>query len=70
MIRPQDCPICHKLAVALENANFPFCSRRCREVDLLRWSNGSYAIVRDLDPQEAALAELLEEGELPPEPID
>jgi uncharacterized protein len=35
------CPICGKPAVA---ASKPFCSERCREVDLNRWLSGSYAI--------------------------
>ena len=39
------CPICGKPAVA---ASKPFCSERCRDVDLNRWLSGSYAIpVRD-----------------------
>jgi endogenous inhibitor of DNA gyrase (YacG/DUF329 family) len=35
------CPICGKPAVA---ASQPFCSERCRDVDLNRWLSGSYAI--------------------------
>ena len=35
------CPICGKPAVA---ASKPFCSERCRDVDLNRWLSGSYAI--------------------------
>jgi endogenous inhibitor of DNA gyrase (YacG/DUF329 family) len=35
------CPICGKPAVA---AAKPFCSDRCRDVDLNRWLSGSYAI--------------------------
>ena len=31
---------------------FPFCSERCRQVDLLRWSQGKYAIVEPLDPRQ------------------
>jgi uncharacterized protein len=53
VIRPQTCPICSK-AVSLETvqsaALFPFCSERCRQVDLLRWSEGKYAIVEPLHP--------------------
>jgi uncharacterized protein len=29
----------------------PFCSERCRQVDLLRWSRGKYAIAEPLDPR-------------------
>jgi hypothetical protein len=35
------CPVCAKQASAAEH---PFCSRRCADVDLLRWLNGAYAI--------------------------
>ena len=35
------CPICGKPA---DEASRPFCSVRCREVDLNRWLSGSYAI--------------------------
>jgi endogenous inhibitor of DNA gyrase (YacG/DUF329 family) len=53
MISQPTCPICSKV-IATENvrnsAIFPFCSERCRQVDLLRWSQGKYAIVEPLDP--------------------
>ena len=35
------CPICGKPAT---EASRPFCSERCRDVDLNRWLSGSYAI--------------------------
>lgn len=35
------CPICGKPAT---EAARPFCSERCRDVDLNRWLSGSYAI--------------------------
>jgi endogenous inhibitor of DNA gyrase (YacG/DUF329 family) len=35
------CPICGKPAV---EASKPFCSERCRDVDLNRWLSNSYAI--------------------------
>ena len=35
------CPICGKPAL---EASKPFCSERCRDVDLNRWLSGSYAI--------------------------
>ncbi len=35
------CPICGKPAV---EASKPFCSERCRDVDLNRWLSGAYAI--------------------------
>ena len=61
MIRPHRCPICDtefepngKDAERL----FPFCSDRCRSIDLLRWSDGRYRIVEDIDPQTAELLQL------------
>ncbi|MGL5009926.1 MAG: DNA gyrase inhibitor YacG [Paracoccaceae bacterium] len=35
------CPVCGR---AVEAKYKPFCSRRCADVDLARWLNGSYAI--------------------------
>lgn len=35
------CPIC---GAKTEPAFRPFCSARCRDVDLARWLSGSYAI--------------------------
>ncbi len=35
------CPVCHKSS---DKAYRPFCSKRCSDVDLGRWLNGSYAI--------------------------
>jgi endogenous inhibitor of DNA gyrase (YacG/DUF329 family) len=35
------CPICGKPSA---RAAYPFCSKRCADVDLNRWLSGSYAI--------------------------
>lgn len=70
MIRPQTCPICNKESGSVDNRFAPFCSERCRQIDLLRWSKGEYSIVTDLDPREAAILQALDEGEIPPEPMD
>lgn len=54
MIRPRECPICHKAVLPPAEGVpdcFPFCSERCRQVDLLRWSKGQYAIVEPLAPE-------------------
>lgn len=37
------CPICHR-EVKREDAEFPFCSERCRTVDLGNWASGKYVI--------------------------
>ncbi len=55
MIRPQTCAICGiDLAAdaALKSDHFPFCSKRCRQVDLYRWSQGKYAILEPLSPED------------------
>ncbi|MGI9524414.1 MAG: DNA gyrase inhibitor YacG [Hyphomicrobiaceae bacterium] len=38
------CPTCSKLAVL---AYRPFCSARCKDIDLSRWLSGRYAIPGD-----------------------
>ena len=43
------CPICGKLA---EEQFRPFCSRRCREVDLNRWLSGVYVVPVTADEEE------------------
>ena len=45
------CPICGKPA---SEASTPFCSERCRDVDLNRWLSGSYAIPGRKDADEDA----------------
>jgi len=37
------CPICKK-PVKNSDADFPFCSERCRLVDLGKWASGAYVI--------------------------
>jgi endogenous inhibitor of DNA gyrase (YacG/DUF329 family) len=46
---PAACPICGKPA---EPAHRPFCSARCRQVDLGRWLTGSYVIPGPAVPQD------------------
>jgi len=50
------CPICSKETEAKYR---PFCSKRCADVDLGRWLNGSYAVAsQDEDDAEDAAAEM------------
>jgi len=37
------CPICKK-PVKNKDAEFPFCSDRCRTIDLGKWASGGYVI--------------------------
>lgn len=52
------CPICRSKSAA---AYRPFCSKRCADVDLARWLNGSYAIpaAEEDDPDAVDRAEAL-----------
>jgi endogenous inhibitor of DNA gyrase (YacG/DUF329 family) len=49
------CPSCKKSVRAkAENTAFPFCSARCKDVDLGRWFGGEYVVSRplfDLPPE-------------------
>lgn len=51
MICPMTCPICDKelpVEISGESPLFPFCSTRCKQVDLLRWMNGDYSITEPM----------------------
>jgi endogenous inhibitor of DNA gyrase (YacG/DUF329 family) len=37
------CPTCRNV-VLIDNENFPFCSDRCRMLDLGKWASGDYKI--------------------------
>ncbi len=37
------CPTC-KTVVAAADPEFPFCSERCRTIDLGKWASGAYVI--------------------------
>ena len=37
------CPICKK-PVKADEPDFPFCSDRCRSIDLGKWATGAYVI--------------------------
>ena len=55
------CPICHKHAgKRADNAFFPFCSVRCKTIDLGKWLNEEYRVPVDASADEAEeLASLL-----------
>ena len=38
------CPICGKPSASAESGVAPFCTPRCKDVDLNRWLKGAYAI--------------------------
>jgi len=46
------CPICRTLVTRLSE-DFPFCSDRCRTIDLGKWASGKYVISTAInDPEE------------------
>lgn len=68
MIRPQTCPICNAELppqAAAESPLFPFCSPRCKQIDLARWCDGKYAVVEDL-----GFEDLVERGFIDPETFE
>lgn len=43
------CPICQK-EVQLDEPYMPFCSDRCRIIDLGNWASGKYVISTPIEP--------------------
>ncbi len=59
MVRPMTCPVCGKSVSATSEEGTsaaPFCSLRCKQIDFVRWTDGRYAIVEQLDPSRLAEA--------------
>ena len=54
MVRPSVCPICRKQLPVLDaDAPYrPFCSERCKTIDLGSWLTGSYRISRPVEEEE------------------
>ncbi|WP_170786818.1 DNA gyrase inhibitor YacG [Ruegeria lacuscaerulensis] len=53
------CPICGEDTVATYR---PFCSKRCADVDLAKWLNGSYAVPSQREENAEADTEVDETG--------
>ncbi|MDH5544122.1 MAG: DNA gyrase inhibitor YacG [Gammaproteobacteria bacterium] len=52
-----DCPTCGALVKWSEKATFrPFCSERCRLIDLGAWADEQYAIPTQDHPSESELS--------------
>lgn len=56
MSQPLACPMCG-VPVAVDEATYPFCSKRCRTSDLAKWASGDYKVSRPLTPEERLAAE-------------
>jgi endogenous inhibitor of DNA gyrase (YacG/DUF329 family) len=57
------CPICRKPTDSETTADFPFCSERCRLLDLGNWSSEKYVISNPVFDES-------EEGSRPSDPDD
>ncbi len=51
-LRKLRCPTCRQMVLRTD-AEFPFCSERCRLIDLGKWASGAYVVSTPvLDPDE------------------
>jgi endogenous inhibitor of DNA gyrase (YacG/DUF329 family) len=57
-----NCPICRR-EVASGSPYAPFCSERCRTIDLANWATGEYRISTPLKPGQETDDERTERGE-------
>lgn len=47
------CPMCRTEVVVADDFEFrPFCSSRCKKLDLLNWLEGNYNLPRELLPED------------------
>lgn len=58
------CPICKKPTDSTSDADFPFCSERCRDKDLGNWASERYVVSQPAFDDDA-LEKLLEEQDNP-----
>ena len=56
------CPTCRTIVLA-GSEDFPFCSHRCRVIDLGKWASGGYVISSPAFNQETGDPELIDELE-------
>ncbi len=50
------CPICKK-PVKSNDTEFPFCSERCRTIDLGKWASGEYVISSPMTDAEESIGD-------------
>jgi hypothetical protein len=55
------CPICERTFDSQETPAMPFCSERCRLIDLKRWLNEEYRLPIERDTSEANANEHVED---------
>ena len=56
------CPICKK-PVKISSAEFPFCSPRCRLLDLGKWASGGYVVSSPVQDTSDAMEESSRESD-------
>ncbi len=57
-----NCPNCKKEAVwSSENKHRPFCSERCKLIDLGEWASGTYAIAQAHSEEDEVFSSMLED---------
>lgn len=64
MAAPLLCPSCD-VEVPSDAPAYPFCSKRCRLLDLDRWVSGKYVVSRPLDARDVEELEATLEGREP-----
>ena len=59
------CPTCRNL-VLRDDPDFPFCSERCRLIDLGKWASGGYVVSSPVtDPEDIETLQRKQEDEPP-----
>lgn len=48
------CPVCEKRFESSESPALPFCSNRCRRIDLHRWLGESYSVPVERNEEDEA----------------
>ncbi len=59
------CPVCNVEFELASSATKPFCSKRCKTIDLGRWLDESYSLPHVPDPEDDETPEDDWEGTLP-----
>jgi uncharacterized protein len=57
------CPICRK-PIKSTDPEFPFCSQRCRTIDLGKWASGGYVISSPVSDASEGLEEASPEDKM------
>lgn len=51
------CPICNTVFEPHDSTSMPFCSERCRNIDLGRWLDEAYSLPHVPDPEDDEVPE-------------